>query len=421
MLDSRAAAGQAPLLAMFQTGGAGQLPSKPDHPASPSARSVAAPCKRLLRVVAGASLAAGFLSAAPAGAQAPTPERPPAAMLLERLCAQTLRPNEEDRLFGLISLTVRATIKYQGGVFSPDLIDDAVQDSLGVISGACPELAATDDFHRLGKAVELARDATLKRLRDAKAGYSIRQTETATAADLSEELSAPEIDAWLDALPARQRVLALLLYAAGQTPQEMAAAVGLPVPALAAASHRVKADLLKFFRAEADSAPPPPIPPGPAMAYREAGQTLAALLKPAAAPASARPPATVRITGISGDIYAGWSLLATVTGFPADRSLEIDEPILVEPDRPGRRRMIVVAADEISDPHDASRRFLLKAFAIDADREGAGLHDGFHLGAATVDNPGARQTLRNPNLAAIEVARCLWHDYGTAGDPGFCR
>ena len=37
-----------------------------------------------------------------------------------------LRPNEEDRLFGLISVTVRATIKYEGGV-SPDLIDDAVQ------------------------------------------------------------------------------------------------------------------------------------------------------------------------------------------------------------------------------------------------------------------------------------------------------
>jgi hypothetical protein len=83
--------------------------------------------------------------------------------------------------------------------------------------------------------------------------------------------------------------------------------------------------------------------------------------------------------------------------------------------------MIVVGLEEISDPHDASRRFLLKAFAIDADKDGAGLRDGFHLGSATVDNAEARQTLRNPNLAAIETARCLWHDYGTAADPGFCR
>lgn len=370
------------------------------------------------------ALAAGVLGAAPAEAQ--ERGRPAAAVLLERLCANSLRPNEEDRLFGLISVTVRATIKYEGGVFSPDLIDDAVQDGLGALSHACQQLAATDDFHRLGKAVELIRDATVKRLRDAKTGYSFRQTEKATAADLSEELSAPEIDAWLEGLPARQRVLALLLYAAGLTQQEMADAVGLPVPALASASHRVKGDLLKFFRAEADSAPPPSTPPGPApgpaIRYREAGQGLAALLQPGAAQAAAvRTPTTVRITGISGDVYAGWSLLATVRGLPAERSLEIGEPILFEPDRPGRRRMIVVAADEVSDPHDVSRRFLLKAFAIDADKEGAGMHDSYHLGAATIDNPAARQTLRNPNLAAIEIARCLWHDYGTAADPGFCR
>jgi DNA-directed RNA polymerase specialized sigma24 family protein len=366
------------------------------------------------------ALAAGLLGAAQAEAQ--ERQRPAAAVLLERLCANKLRPNEEDRLFGLLSITVRTTIKYEGGVFSPDLIDDAVQDGLGAITAACPQLAATDDFHRLGKAVELARDATLKRLRDAKAGYSVRQTEKATAADLSEELSAPEIDAWLDGLPARQRVLALLLYAAGLTQQEMADAVGLPVPALPSASHRVKTDLLRFFRADTDNAPPPPVAPGQAIRYREAGQGLAALLQPGAAPpATVHTPPTVRITGISSDVYAGWSLFATVRGLPADRSLEIGEPILVEPDRPGRRRMIVVAADEVSDSHDASRRFLLKAFAIDADKEGAGMHDSFHLGAATVDNAEARQTLRNPNLAAIEIARCLWHDYGTADDPGICR
>ena len=53
-------------------------------------------------------------------------------------------------------------------------------------------------LERLGMAVELSRDATIRRLEDAKAGYSARQTEKATAADLSQELSAPEIDAWLD-------------------------------------------------------------------------------------------------------------------------------------------------------------------------------------------------------------------------------
>ena len=396
------------------------MPSNPGS--APSlARQFSLYRERLLRALGCAvALAAGLLGAAQAEAQ--QRERPAAAMLLERLCTNTLRPNEEDRLFGLLSITVRATIKYEGGVFSPDLIDDAVQDGLGAITEACPQLAATDDFRRLGRAVELARDATVKRLRDAKPGYSDRQTDKASAADLSEELSAPEIDAWLDALPARQRTLALLLYAAGLTRQEMADAVGLPVPALPAASHRVKTDLLKFFRAESDSTPPPPVPPGQAIRYREAGQGLAALLQPgAASPTTVRSPATVRITGISRDVYAGWSLFATVRGLAADRSLEIGEPILVEPDRPGYRRMIVVAADEVSDPHDASRRFLLKAFAIDADKEGAGMHDGFHLGAATIDNAEARQTLRNPNLAAIEIARCLWHDYGTAGDPGVCR
>jgi len=343
-------------------------------------------------------------------------ERPEAALLLERLCAETLRSNEEDRLFGLISLTVRATIKYQGGVFSPDLIDDAVQDALGAMIEACPKIAVTDDVQRLGMAVELSRDATIRRLEDAKAGYSARQTEKATAADLSQELSAPEIDAWLEALPARQRTLALLLYASAVKPEEMTEAVGIGRSGLDAAFRGAKANLLKFFRAESDSAPlPPPVPPAPAIEFRVAGQPLAALLKPDAAS-----PGVARVSGISGDIYAGWSLLAIVTKVPPDRSVEISEPFLLEPDAPERRRMIVTAVDEISDPHDAPRRFLIKAYAIDADKEGAGLRDGFHLGAA-LDNPAALQTLRNPNLAAIEVARCLWHDYGTAADPGLCR
>lgn len=377
-------------------------------------------------------LAAAALMLAICGGNAQA-QRPPAAVLLDRLCSDSLRPNEEDRLFGMISLTVRATLKYQGGVFSPDLIDDAMQDSVGNLIKACPKIAATPDPQRLGVAVEMIQDATTKRMQDRSAEYSERETEAATAADLSEELSAPEIDAWLEALPARRRTLALFLYASGLKPQDMAEATGLPATALAAEFRDVKGDLLKFFRSEASSAPPPPIP-GPAMEYRVAGPSLAGLLappqpgapaSPMVAPAVEKTPAPnapkLRITGIAPDIFAGWSLLATATGLPPDRTLEIGEPLLLEPDAPGRRRMIVTAAEEISDPHDQTRRFLLKAYAVDAENEGAGLQDSFHLAAPAIDNPGARDTLRNASLAAIEVARCLWHDYGTAEDPGLCR
>lgn len=382
------------------------MPFKPGAAPAP-ARRFSACCARLCCAL---TLAGGWLAAAQAE------QRPEAALLLDRLCAQALRPNEEDRLFGLISITVRATIKYEEGVFSPDLIDDSVQDALGALIEACPQIAATDDAHRLGRAVELARDATIQRLQDGEARYSDGQTQRATAADLSEELSLPEIDAWLDGLPPRQRALALFLYASDVRREEIAAAVGLPPAALAAAFRGVKDDLLKFFRQESDSAPAPAIPPPPAIEFREAGQTLAGLLAPAPERSAA-----ARITGISRDIYAGWSLLAAVSGVLPERSVELDEPILIAPDLPGKRRMIVVALDEISDPHDDPRRFLLKAYAIDADKEGAGLHDDFHLAAAAVDNPQARQTLRNPSLASIETARCLWRDYGTAGDPGLCR
>ncbi len=363
------------------------------------------------------------------GARAET--RPEAAVLLDRLCTERLRPNEEDRVYGLISLTVRATIKYHDGIFSPDLIDDAVQDALGAIVEACPRIAATDDAQRLGQAIELIRDGTLKRMQDPKAGYSDKQTEKATAADLSQELSAQEIDAWLEALPARQRAIALFLYASDVTNDDIAEAVGLAPAELGAAFRAVKADLLKFFRQEWEAAPPPPAPASPAVEFREAGQALAPLLAPPVAPPAilsqaapsppAPPPITARVTGISTDLYSGWSLLATVTGLASDRGLEIAAPILLEPDKPGRRRMVAVALDEISDPQDKTRRFLIKAFAIDADLEGAGLQDGFHLGAAALDNAAARQTLGTSALAAIEVARCLWHDFGTAGDPGLCR
>src|SRR5579864_8798459 len=225
-----------------------------------------------------AALALAWPGAAPAQSV-----RPVAAVLLDRLCAKTMRPNEEDRLFGLISLAVRSTIKYEGGVFDPDLIDDSMQDALAAITNACPQLAATGDAYRLGRVVDLARDATLQRMRDPEADYSDRQVEKATAADLSEELSAHEIDAWLDALPPRQRAVALFLYASRLSDRQMAEAVGLPPAALADGFLQAKTGLLKFFRADPDAVPSAsdlPAPAGRAMAYSIAGQSLADLLNP---------------------------------------------------------------------------------------------------------------------------------------------
>jgi DNA-directed RNA polymerase specialized sigma24 family protein len=391
------------------------MPSKPD--ATPRrvacifARGAMRRCA--LALVLGLAASAGVIGlVASARADAPSAD----AALLGGLCADTLRPNEEDRLYGLISITVRATIKYRGGVFSPDLIDDSVQDALGALLDACPKIVAAAEAQRLGMAVGVISDATVNRMADPKSGYSDRQTERASAADLSEELSSQEIDAWLDALPARERALALLLYASNVTREEMADAVGLSLPALAVAFRGAKIDLLKFFREEWIDAPPPPTQPSPGMEYREAGVPLADLIRPDSGRAF-----TAHITGISGDIFAGWSLLATLPGLPADRNLDLAQPILVEPDRPGRKRMIVVGADEIGSPHELPRRFLLKAFAIDGDREGAGLHDTFRFSAAALDNPQAQQTLRNPSLTSIEIARCLWFDYRTGVDPGLCR
>ncbi|MBV9827882.1 MAG: hypothetical protein JO001_19805 [Alphaproteobacteria bacterium] len=366
-------------------------------------------------------------------------QRPPAAVLLDRLCGHTMLHNEEDRLFGMISLTVRATIKYRGAVFSPDLIDDSIQDALGNMIAACPKIAATPDPQRLGLVVQLISDATDKRLREPKRDYNEASTDKATAADLSEELSAPEIDAWINALPPRRRALALFLYASDLQQPDIAQALGISPAAMAPEFRDVKGDLLKFFRAEADVVPASPASAAPAMEYKIADANLAALLQPqpqtagsptagdnplAAGPgrqpgAAANP--RIRITGISPDIYAGWSLLATVTGLPAERNLEINAPLLLVPNVPEHRRMIVTGVEEISDPHDATRRFLLKAYAIDGEKEGAGLRDTFTLAGPNVDNPLALNTLRNSGLAAIEVARCLQYNYGTADDPGLCQ
>jgi hypothetical protein len=355
-------------------------------------------------------------------------ERPPAAMLLDRLCSETMRANEEDRLYGLISLTVRTQIKYQSGVFSPDFIDDAVQDGLGAMIEACPKIAATPDNQRLGMVVQLISDATTARMQDPKSHYSDAETEKATAADLSEELSLQEIDAWLDALPARQRALALFLYSSNVRPDEIATAVGLPAGGLDGQMTGVKTDLLRFYRADWSVTPPPPIPApasgAAAIEYHVAGQDLGALLKPPAnveAKPEARTEASARVTGISSNIFAGWSLLASVTGLPADRSLDVNTPVFLEPALPDHRRMIAVAVEEITDPHAEVRRFLLKAYAIDGDKEGSGLNDTFHIAATPPPlNPVVTQTLKNRMLAGVEIARCLWRDFDTADDPGYC-
>jgi DNA-directed RNA polymerase specialized sigma24 family protein len=399
--------------------------------------------------------------------------RPVNAVLIEKLCGRSLLQNEEDRLMGTISLMVRSTIKYQGGVFSPDLIDDAVQEASAAIEAACPKILATDDPHRLGMVIEIARDITSKLLRDTSRDYSPQQLEKATAADLSQELSTPEIDAWLDGLPPRQRAVALFLYASDVQPSDVAAAIGLPADSMGRAVATTKINLLQFFRDDADSAIPtaaglPSVRPAAVVATRSPSMEISA---PGFSPSSTRgssatglrsgsgprstppaapntppmsinpapadpapvaaaplppnsvagaPAAQLRITGISPDIYSGWSLLATATGLPREQSLEIRKPFLLEPDARSQKRMIVTGAAEITDPGDNPRRFLLKAFAIDADREGAGLRSGFHLGAPRIDNAKALATLRNGSLSSIEMTRCLWHDYG-APDPGLCQ
>jgi DNA-directed RNA polymerase specialized sigma24 family protein len=391
-----------------------------------------------------ASPLCAVLLAAAAPADAQTQFGPQTLVLLDRLCAQTLRTNEEDRLYGMISNAVRATIRYRDGPFTPDMIDDAVQDSLDAMIDECPEFADVEEAKRVDMAIEIIADATTKALADhqeAEKDPALRhqQIDKVTAADLSQELSSQEIDQWLDSLPPRERALTLFLYASDVTPDQVAAAVGEPLGALNRRLAASKGDLLRIFREEWNVMDAPRA--GPAIEYRETGQSFAALLPPAVShapqaptppqPESIDPPARsrvldgavsgLRVTGISDDLYAGWSLLATARNLPRGERIEIGEPFLLEPDTAGLKRMLVVGIAEIGNPYDEIRRFLLKAYAVDAENDAAGLGDSFHLGATKIDNPEARKTLGNPNLSSIEVARCLWHDFGTGPDPGLCR
>ncbi|MGH7092478.1 MAG: hypothetical protein ACREFB_02950 [Stellaceae bacterium] len=387
-------------------------------------------------------------AAAPASSTAVAPKTDLDGYLLSRLCADDLRTNEEDRIYGLISLTVRDTLGYNNVSITAPLVDEAVQDSLDDMIKNCPRLAKTGEPDRLGIAIDIIQRATLARAQERqKSGLADRPPaaeETAaerseqhtrreinrhlrrpqgraTAADLSEDLTSWEIDAWLDGLSPPERALALFQYASDVTPQEIAGAVGTSLAALKRDSANPRNQLLGYFREDEDSSPTLP-DAEPAIQYREAGAPLTSLEHPAAAAGGPAAPSALHITGISNELYGGWSLLATVTGLPPGESLDIPGPIIVAAGSGDtERRLIVTRAAEITKPDAAVRRFLLKAYAIDGENGGVGYHDTLHLVADHVDNPAALKTLGNPELANIEIARCLWHDYGKAADPGLCR
>jgi hypothetical protein len=384
---------------------------------------------------------------------------PESVGLIDRLCTQTLRVNEEDRLYGMISLSVRATISYRGGEFQRNVIDDAVQNSLDALLAACPTLTGADASKRVDMAIDVISDTTTKVLATGastrksadKESIPLRKAAAkVTAADLSEELSSQEIDQWLDSLPPRERALSLFLYASNVTPKEISEAVGERPDAIARQLSASKADLMHIFDENWEEPISGPNA-APAIKYTESGEGFQALMavteKPAPTPSAAAPPGpdatasadsaeppappakdpadnnglgSLKVTGISDMLYSGWSLLATARGLPRGQHVAVTQPFMLEPDSPNIKRMVVTDIAEIGSPDAETRRFLLKAYAIDADKDAAGLRDTFHVGAA-LDNAEAKQTLANPKLTSIEVAHCLWHDFGAAPDPGLCR
>ncbi len=402
-----------------------------------------------------AALFCGAVAGAAGSSVAQAQIGPESVGLIDRLCAQTLRVNEEDRLYGMISLSVRATISYRGGQFQRNVIDDAVQNSLDALLAACPKLIAADPSKRVDMAIDVISDTTTKQLETGAATRKSGDKENAplrkpaakvTAADLSEELSSQEIDQWLDSLSPRERALSLFLYASNVTPQEISEAVGEKPGVIARQLGASKADLMHIFDENWEEPISGP-KAEPAIKYTESGEGFQALMaateKPAPPPAAAAgapdatpsaesaPPPTkdstdnsglssLRVTGISDMLYSGWSLLATARGLPHGQRIAVTQPFMLEPDSPKIKRMVVTDIAEIGNPDAETRRFLLKAYAIDADKDAAGLHDTFHVGAP-LDNAEAKQTLANPKLTSIEVAHCLWHDFGNAPDPGLCR
>lgn len=385
---------------------------------------------------------------------------PQSVDLIDRLCAQTLRTNEEDRLYGMISLAVRATISYRGGEFQRNVIDDAVQNALDTLMADCPKLTAADPSKRVDMAVDTISAATTKVLADGAGArksaakdmgnpHAKKQAGKVTAADLSQELSSQEIDQWVNSMPPRERALSLFLYASNVTQKEIAEEVGEKPGAIGRQLATGKADLLHIYD-ENWQEPLSGPKANPAMKYTEAGEGFEALMtateKPATPAAPTPPPAAdttvdaagaapvrapgnntpdngigaLKVTGISDLLYSGWSLIATARGLPRGQRIAVTQPFLIEPDSSAIKRMLVTDIAEISDPDADTRRFLLKAYAVDADKEAAGLHDSFHVGPP-LDNAEAKKTLANPDLTSIEVTRCLQHDFGGAPDPGLCR
>lgn len=403
-----------------------------------------------------AALFCGAAACGVAGGRAQAQIGPESVDLINRLCAQTLRVNEEDRLYGMISLAVRATISYRGGEFQRNVIDDAVQNSLDTLINNCSKLTATDPAKRVDMAVDLISDTTTKLLDkvaearrngDKTSPYLQKPTGNVTAADLSEQLSSQEVDQWLDSMPPRERALSLFLYASNVTPREVAEAVGEPPGAIGHQLAAGKADLMHIYDENWEEPLNGP-DAEPAMKFTESGEGFSALMQANNAPAAAQPATpqaaanaddrqtpvaptaardatsnglgSLKVTGISDMLYAGWSLLATASELPRGQHIAVTQPFLLQPDSPKVKRMLVTDIAEIGNPNAETRRFLLKAYAIDSDKEAPGLHDTFHVGPP-LDNAEARKTLGNPNLTSIEVAHCLWHDFGDAPDPGLCR
>ena len=242
--------------------------------------------------------------------------------------------------------------------------------------------------------------------------------------------------------PRERRADRCSFYSSDVTPREIAVAVGEPPGAMTHQLAASKADLMHIYDQNWQE-PLSGARSEPAIKYSETGEGFAALMKSADSPAPAPPPvasaaetpppaappprapadgalSALKVTGISGDVYAGWSLLATARDLPRGQRISVAQPFLLEPDNADTKRMLVTDIAEIGSAEAETRRFLLKAYAIDADKNGAGVRDSFRIGGP-LTNDEAKKTLANPRLSSIEIARCLWHDFGTGPDPGLCR
>ncbi len=302
--------------------------------------------------------------------------RPRRPAFAHKSCATT---EEDSALYGLISLTSSALppLASDAAKFRADQLDDYVQDALDKVSKDCPRIVTLNPARRLsGAVIADIRNAALRRLEESKhpvqsaAASPLDRIEAAelkeerklqrrasgplgkaTAADLSQELTSWEIDAWLDGLPPLQRTMALFEYASDVTPKDVAEALGVTEPTLKRDALGARARLLSYIHEDDDNALAPSS--RKPMEYRIAGMPIGGLMQPLPAPGVPRP--SLRITGISTDLYAGWSLLATVVGLPSDKGLDLAGPMMVATDGTGERRMIVTAVASSKSPNPTTR------------------------------------------------------------------